>query len=171
MFNIFESIIHIENFNLFVKHSKKGINKPTIENNNLPAKIILCGKIDTLYLFPDFEFETSQIYQEKAQVVIKTMRRLIREFPCNKESEVSYLAKNFGITNVSNNNELYSELLNMELNIHNQQDSTVFVLGLRSISAILRWNIQTVSIETIYDVITELKPIVINFKRKELFFN
>lgn len=171
MFNIFESIIHIENFNLFVKHSKKGINQPTIENNNLPAKIILCRKIDTLYLFPDFEFETSQIYQEKAQVVIKTMRRLILEFPCNKESEVSYLTKNFGITNVSNNNEFYSELLNMELNIHNQHDSTVFVLGLRSISAILRWNIQTVSIETIYDVITELKPIVINFKRKELLFN
>lgn len=172
MINIFGSIIKIENINFFGKPSfNRRDNKAHVKIKDLLAKQIRCDKIGALYLFPDFEFETTQIYQEKAQLVLKTMRRLIREFPCNKESEVSYLAQNFGIANTSNNEAFYRELLNMELNIHNYKDSSIFVLGLRSISAILRWNIKTISLETINEVINDVKPIVINFNRKELLYN
>lgn len=97
------------------------------------AKQILCAKIDTLYLFQDFEFENSQVFEEKAQYVLKSMRRLIKEFPCKKESEVSYLAKNFGINITCSNRGFYRELMSLELNIHKLKDSSFFVLGLRSI--------------------------------------
>jgi len=172
MINFSGSIIQITNNNFYFNLSfNREDKKPTIENSNLIAKQILCGKIASLYLFPDFEFENTGIYQEKAQLALKIMRRLIREFPCKKESEVSYLVKNFGINNVSNNEEFYSQLLNMEFNMHNHLDDSIFLLGLRSISAILCWNIHTASLETINEIINEIKPIANNFKRKELLFN
>jgi len=165
------SLLNIEklfltiNINFFRKTQVKHADNAEI----IYAKRILCSQIDAFYMFSDCEFENFRDFQKKSRIVLKTMRGLIREFPCKNVNEISYLAENFGISRVLDNDGFYDELLKKEWNL--KEDSVIFNTGLRSISAILSWNIEKVSIDRIISVKENLKPIVSNFKRKEELIN
>jgi|GEM_PF-5943975 len=131
-------------------------------------KLHLLTPIAPLYLFPNYTFENQEEYIKKSKVVVDLMKSLLLTIECDDEKYVEYLASNFQIRDISNNEELYQALF--ELKESDYSNHTIFELGLRSIFSIMRNNLDQVSYTAIISSKERLKLIVPNFDRKELLY-